>query len=1197
LYLKEIEIKGFKSFANKIKLNITPGITVIVGPNGSGKSNITDAVRWILGEQNIRSLRGNKITDMIFSGNNDQKIRNFAEASILFDNNDRKLPVDSEEVQLKRIVYRSGETENYINNLPCKLRDIHELFQGTGLGRNSYSIIAQGKVDFVLSAKPTERRTLFDEASNISSYNNKKEVAIKKLDLVDNNLFRVSDILAEVKENLYHYKKKADELKLYHSYRDNIKKLEFFFLSQQYLLYHKNIRNSDKNLSYLKNEIVKIDKILTDEKKKIIQIEQEKNHLEQQLNDSENNFQVSEREKNNINSLLIVLKQKKLEIAQRIKNLHEDAERAFKQLQKFRDSISDIDKDIQETNQNTSIMKEEFNQKEALKEKLHNVFTYYKQKEQKIENDRQNFNANYASLYREERIKEETVLESLESSLGEIKKEKENIHSKLQNKKKWLENIATNIGYLENNINHLKKEKNQIEELLTKNMLIIDQKTNFIQNYSNDIILKNKEKDFLEELRKKNQIESVSPNDEELWNKKYSQDIEWIGEVNSLIEHIPDKIEKVIRSILYDRTKLIRVNNSKNIVYINQLMKARNLGQIKIIADNIISKKDLNMKEIGDIANQQKILGFANQLISFPLQYKNVFKILLGHILVVEDMKTVFNLFEKLRGKCMIISLDGMVIDFKGIITLHNISGAKLFHDYHLPVKRIAQLEEEIRSTHTKIEQHQGVLKDRDSKNKILYQKIESINQQIEKYVVKLREEKDHSLEMNKKILEMQSRSEELTNEQKEQDKGREHLKKNIVISQTNIKQIEKYMAIFHLYLQTLSKLKDLCVKDLDRLQKNLENMKMKFNWNKEREILLQKRKKEMNHFIQGYHYEEKERQEKINNYNKEKLQLIDQENTLKEKLRLLLEDRKRWDTERIRHKDILKEKDGLIKSSREKLEENQRKLEDKKNILHRDEMSHVQNQEKMNHLIHTIKNQYNVSVEEILLHKNEANSQKEASEKIAEYKEKIGSMGQINFDALQEYQNQSSRFADLQGKKDEIMQSKEKLINLINEIDRVAEYHFYQTFLKVEVSFKDIFQKLFHGGEVSLELSDNKKLLETGIEVMVQPPGKNLQNISLLSTGEKALTAIALLFALWKANPSPFCFFDEIDSALDEVNALRLAYFLKNEDLKDAQIIIITHQKEVMEAADALYGIIMEGYGVSKLMSVRMLDLGEWQN
>jgi chromosome segregation protein len=291
--------------------------------------------------------------------------------------------------------------------------------------------------------------------------------------------------------------------------------------------------------------------------------------------------------------------------------------------------------------------------------------------------------------------------------------------------------------------------------------------------------------------------------------------------------------------------------------------------------------------------------------------------------------------------------------------------------------------------------------------------------------------------------------------------------------------------------------------------------------------------------------------------------------------------------------KESLKEKDYVLRKIRDKIELEQEYLSNKKNALHDCEMVSVQNKEKLNHLLQTLNNQYNTTIEEILPHKNYARNQTEASAKIVEYKEQIKAMGQINYNAPLEYQEQLTKFKELQYKKEEIVQSKEKLLTLIDETDRIARDHFYSTFKEVEINFKEIFTKLFHGGQVALEFTDKKKLLETGIEVLVQPPGKQVQNISLLSSGEKALTAIALLFALWKSNPTPFCFFDEIDSSLDELNAIRLSSFIKNDDLKNSQIIMITHQKEVMKRADVLYGITMDGYGTSKLMSVKMLDTG----
>jgi len=1198
LHLKEIEIKGFKSFANKIKLNITPGITVIVGPNGCGKSNITDAVRWILGEQNIRSLRGSNLTDMIFSGNRDQKMRNIAEVSILFDNVDRKLSIDSEQVELKRVVYRSGDTENYINGLPCKLRDIHELFWGTGLGKNSYSIIAQGKVDFVLNAKPTERRILFEEAANISSYNNKKDIAIKKLDIVENNLLRINDILSEVKENLAHYKKKADDLKSYQFCRDYIRNLEFYLLSQQYLLYHKNTVKYEKIISDIHHEIVKIEELLKNCKKNIIQIEQEKEHLEKQLNGSEDYFQESEKEKNSLNNQLIVLKQKKLEISQRIANLCIDVENANKQFIKFKDTISDIEKDIQETNQDSKTILERYEKGKVLLEQYHSAFTHYEQLALNIEENRASFTTNYINGYREEKIKEETLLRSLETSLLEIEKERLDVNNELQRNKKWRENIEKNMINYESEAIHLKNERSQIDNLLAKNKLLTDRETDIIRNQDNDIILKNKEKDFLEELIKNHSNQRTNI-DKEILDVKCFKGIRLFREVNALVENIPARLEKLLRVILHKELYLISVDDSEKIVELSQYLKIQNMRQIKVIANDIISKVDFKTKKISmnNKINQPKILGFANQLISYPSEYKNVFEALLGHILVVEDIATALSLVKQLKGQWIIASVDGIMIDFNGVITLNFLSGSKVTDNVDLPVEKIEQLKQEIRTIHCEKKQHREILENLKNDNQEYYQKMKHINKTLDNHTFKFHEENNHLLEINKKITHLENQLEALIYKQKTEKEKKQYFEGNILISQSNIKQIEEHMNSFQSYSQRILRLKVLCLKNMDELKKSLENEKMKLTWNKEREILLQKRKKEMSHFIQTYHQEERQRQEKITHDNKEQLQLTEEEGKLIGNLKNIMEQRKILNEDKIKYKEFIKEQESVLRKTRENIEINQWKLEEHKNRYHESEMSNVQNQEKMNQLYQTVKKQYNASVDEILLHQNEVNSQKEASQKIDEYKEKITSMGQINFDALQEYQKQSMRYNELRDKKEEIINSKEKLIILINEIDRVAEEHFYQTFLKVENYFKDIFQKLFLGGQVSLELTNDKKLLETGIEVMVQPPGKKLQNISLLSTGEKALTAIALLFALWKSNPSPFCFFDEIDSALDEVNALRLASFLKNEDLKDAQIIIITHQRGVMESADALYGITMEGSGISKLMSVKILDSVEWKN
>lgn len=1191
MYLKEIEIKGFKSFANKIKLSITPGITVIVGPNGCGKSNITDAVRWILGEQNIRSLRGDKITDMIFSGNEEQKMRNYAQVSLLFDNADRKLSVDSEEVELKRTIYRSGEIENYINGIPCKLKDIQELFWGTGLGRNSYSIIAQGKVDFVLNAKPSERRTLFEEASDVALYRNKRENTLKKIDLVENNLLRTNDILKEVEETLIHYKKKSDDLKAYRFYQENIQKLEYYMLSHQYLLLQKSSTRNNKKLSLWKNEIVQVEKTLLHNKNKISQLEQQKEQLEQQLNENLKLYQESEIDKNRVINQLASIKQQESEINQLLKNIQEDIKYADSQYKSFKDNLSDLEKDIQETYHNEKFCEDTLQNENILLNNYNDLHEYYQQKMKTMETKDILFEK-YYNKYREDKIKKETEIESLNLSLFKIGQEQEYINKKLNDYQKLVKNIEKELPTLEEKIKQWEEEKKKIEIELKEKEVIIAKEKELIQNYQNDLNLKNKEKEFLEEYLKNSQDKNKKIEDSS-FNKEILPDVIWYAEINNLISEIPDYLNNIFHFILEEGTKIIQVTHSDQIANLNQLLKERNIGKIKIIAENIISltKTDLERVKIKENFGKEKVLGFAHELISYPDKYKHLFELILGHILIVEDMSTAFHLFEKLNGQWIIISLDGIVLDQKGIISLNFEFNDKVKDNNFFTSNRVLALEQEIKYISNQIKVKNVDLDNQNVKYHKLNDNLKSVIKQLEYHLAEYGKNKSKLSEIEKNIIDLENLLKTLANKKIDEQDKKKNLVEELKSINLYLKDIEKYFKEYSSYLNCLARYQVSCNKNINEIKKNIENIKMKINWNKERERLLQERKQEMSHFIQNNQQEEKKRQEKVEYYNKELLQLTNEKDTLKVKLNFIIINQEKVNDSINKIKEILKEKEDMLSKTRENMEIDQKKLDQKKNVFHEGELLKVQYQEKINHLFYTIENQYNSTLNEVLLSKNYAENQKEALNQITQYKEQIKLMGQINFDADQEYQEQYTRYTELKAKKEEIKQAKEKLISLINEIDQIAENHFYQTFLAVHNNFKEIFQKLFQGGQVSLEFTNGRKLLEAGIEVMVQPPGKNIQNISLLSTGEKALTAIALLFALWKANPTPFCFFDEIDSALDEANAIRLASFLKNEEFRDAQIIIITHQKEVMQAADALYGITMDGYGTSKLMSVKMVE------
>lgn len=1191
MLLKEIGIKGFKSFANKIKLNITPGITVIVGPNGCGKSNIIDAVRWLLGEQSMRSLRGTKITDMIFSGNNENKMRNYAQVYMLFDNASRKVPIDSEEIEVKRIIYRSGEIENYINNVSCKLRDIQDLFTSLGLGKNSYSIIAQGRVDYVINARPFERRALFEEASDVGIYRSKKENVLKKLELVSNNLLRVNDILHEVENTLEYYKIKSDNLEAYKKYKDYILKLEYYLLYHQHLSLQRLIEKNNKKIAYYKEKSLKINENIICNKNEISLNEQRREELEFQLQQISDSHHKNEIEKNNFANQLTVLNQQKKDLLTQIINNQEDSKRSFIQFEEISNNLSSIEieirnnlKDIENSKDNLKIDKYLLDKYLSIKDSFEGKLSYVASLSKNIQP--------YFSEYREAKIKKESEWRTCNHFISETEKEIDGISRKIINGEALFKNINTEISVLEKKIEELSLDESKINDEINRMKSSLQEKVETIQNISNDLKFKNKEIELLKDLL--NTTENYNNLFYGSTNKAEDSEgfVEFV-DLKPLNNIIPEYLKQIYNIIFDKNIKFVHLTHSEKIFSFKQLNRFIKQERIKIIADNFITKTNHKKDELKRIIdfNNKNIIGFADQLFSFPKEYKMLSDAILRHILIVKDMITALDIAYMTRGKIVLISLDGMIIDEQGIISIGFNKNGKYEFGNRSFKDRIAELEKDINIISTDMKTNKNILE----KEKNEYNKLVSNSKNTDIYlknsVLKINNKRDQLARIMNDIAQSQKVLETLNSKKKEASQNLNNLEKTINLLNDKMKNIDSCLKYISRYQNIILRYYDSANKLAIMLSRNIDNYQMKASLYKEKEDLLKKRKNEILNFTKNYHAEKIRKEEQLNQYQSNMTQLTNLEIGLKEKLNCTLRKQVEFNEIMGSVKNSIKELDNILKNFRNKLYDEQEYLDDNKNKLHKYEMIYTQNKEKYNHLLNTLSTQYNITIDEILNYKNFSTSQTDALSLISKYKEQIQQMGQINYNALEEYDEQFKKFKNLQDKKNEIVESKEKLITLISEIDRIAEEHFFKTFKEVEVNFKEIFNKLFNGGEASLELTNSKNLFDTGIEVLVQPPGKQIQNISLLSMGEKALTAIALLFALWKANPTPFCFFDEIDSSLDESNALRLSSFIRNEDFRDSQIIIITHQKRVMEAADALYGITMDGFGTSKLMSVKMLN------
>ncbi|NLL62004.1 MAG: chromosome segregation protein SMC [Candidatus Atribacteria bacterium] len=1191
MYLKEIGIKGFKSFANKIKLNITPGITVIVGPNGCGKSNIIDAVRWLLGEQSIRSLRGARVTDMIFSGNKEQKMKNYAQVSMLFDNSDRLFSLDTEEVEVKRIVYRSGDIENYINGVPCKLKDIQELFLGVGLGKNSYSIIAQNRTSFVLNAKPAERRMLFEEASDVAVYRAKKENALKKLEATENNLLRINDILFEVGEVLARSKKKFDDLEIYKSYQDNVRKLEYYLFCQQFKLLQRNINRGYKKVEKYKEEITKINKNLLFHKNKIAQIEQQRGQAEGLLNERLDSFQKNEIDKNNFINQMSVIKQKGLEIQKYIQNNREISIHSQKQYNKFQETLLAIEDTIKKNNNNEDIFQKKFEGQDVLLKKYNTIFNHYDKELVKTKDISEEINAIYKGC-REEKIKKETEIRAKRASLCEVERESNYLLNKINNSRRLIENLKKELLSLKHQNVQLANEKKRREKEISEKNILFENERNDIKNLQNDLLLKNKEMDFIEEVLKVNKSNSAGKSDF-FSNENCIPDEINLFQLKSIIKEIPDNLKQLFNFLLDDGIRYVHLTHIDKVFHYKNIFSEKNNGRLDIIADNLVqfSQNRLKILKGNCSIEKDKVIGFADKLISYPSEYKKQVKAIFGHILIVKDKKTAFKIAEYFKGKWTVISLDGVFINERGIATVNIFLNNITKDSYQISKKKCQELKQNIEYLAQIILKKELLLATELEEQKELCSGMKNIDNQLEKNILNGSEKKRELTKQENNIEQSENLLNSLIAKKNKEIENIENIKRDTEFLNKNIDSTSQQLANTLSLVDCLIKIKSSCQKATDVIIRNKENCKREISWNREKEDFLHKRKREMVQFVENYHYEEQERKSTVKKRQQELHQLNGQETELREKIDTIMEVQNRLNNFINETKETIKEQETLLKKMREKVDEELIDLEEKKNACHADEMTLVQNQEKLSHLLQTIKNQYDTSIDQIIGYGKHANSQTEALEKISDYKERIKMMGQINFNAYQEYKEQSVKYEELLQKKEEITESKEKLTALISEIDRVAEDHFCRTFHKVQENFQETFSKLFQGGWGSLELSNDKKPLEAGIEVLAQPPGKQVQNISLLSAGEKTLTAVALLFALWKTNPTPFCFFDEIDSGLDEANAIRLASYIKDEDLKNSQIVIITHQKEIMKIADALYGITMDKFGTSKLMSVRMTE------
>jgi len=1117
MYLKRVEIFGFKSFADKTVLNFEPGITAVVGPNGCGKSNIFDAMRWVLGEQSMKELRGSAKEDVIFNGTNQRQALNFAEVSLTFSNENKVFPVEYEEVTVSRRLFRSGESEYLLNKTPVRLKDILELLMGTGIGAEAYSLVQQGKVDLIVSARPEDRRVLFDEAAGITKYKAKKREALNKLADTENNLLRSNDIIVEVKRQIASIERQAKKAQKYKEEYERLKVLEFFGAQKQVTGFCQERQDIESSLhSYreeerlLAEESEKLNQRLTQENKLISELDEKSNELQREHIKLENQIDIENRQIHFNEERIAQIDESHLRYDEQRIQLKDRCRGQEEKVMGLKVSYQALIDNIQKNTESLHTKNELLH---ALQQDMHMHKEAIKKEEEEIL-DRSTKQIHFKNELTE-------IMKSFQGALARKRRldlendkvgaEKEDVDSKLRS-------IAEDFDRCSARINGLKNEKDvqgQSLQQLKDGLVTLDQTISDLENRT--LSLKSK-REFIEEMHVQyadgtgaicegSLIMSAPPSDDIKGMIGKIKSVEKLGDIQS--KAIADQLPRLSGQVLYEikcETKFIELDPEQITAKINELTVeiSRRLEEKKTIVAKIV-----------ELENQVSCMNIAiheqeRELSKHEAHKNNILaessKLFDELNIITQELQEAKDLLEDLKKRednlnQELLAVNQEVGAFQESIRLRQQEITAKSQERETILLEITQLETEIVGFHGQEKSFQDDLK---MFEEALIQSVEELKRLEEddrNGQVKKQEYQASIEEIRCKIDEVTVKKQDLQDVLKSYEEQKEDIFKRIAEVRAKIRQAEE---------------------SLEEIRGNIHRRDLK-------------------------------RQE-----------ISFAEQSLKDRLA---------QTYKIDFDEIVNYKEPVSDLENLVIPETVGSNLDNEQILlaqkHQDEIKNFFVR------VNTMRPETNFE---------------ELDQEIERLRKHCESFGTVNLVAIEEYDELRKRFEFLTKQQSDLIEAKDSLMQTITKINKTTRQLFVDTFTKVSEEFRIYFRMLFGGGEADLILVDPENVLESGVDIIARPPGKKLQNITLLSGGEKTMAAIALIFAVFKVRPSPFCVLDEIDAALDESNVGRYSYLLQ-EFSKIAQFIVITHNKKTISAANVMYGITMQERGVSKIVSVRLAD------
>lgn len=1177
MYLKRLELKGFKSFPNKTDIIFKEGVTAIVGPNGSGKSNVSDAVRWVLGEQSIKSLRGDKLEDVIFAGSDNQKPMNFCEVALTIDNSDGKLNIDYSEVTIKRRAYRNGESQFYLNNKSCRLKDIKEILLDTGIGKDGYSIIEQGKVDEILSNNPINRRKVFDEACGISKYRYKKTESERNLRNTKENLDRINDIYVEIENQIKPLYNQQVKARKYLDLSEKLKKIEVNNYIREIQRIEKQLSEINSQYDVLGQELKNIDeeKIAFEESSKEISIQIEE--IDKAI----------EKSTEYINSIRSVIDKKDYEI----NLLNQRKDNSSTKIKRNMEEVENINKSFVDNKENLERINKEKEEKEKSINEFKNQLSIFSEKNEANKNKIEELNDKIENLKDEiinllnEKQDVSNKLSTLNANKDNINQRNENIdleiseiNEKLKSKEELLKEIQTEINSKKEKIEDFKKKVNSYYENLRK--LKEDNHNLNVKIQNNNYALKEYSSKLNVYIDMENHYEGFNRGVKEVLKNKNLKGI--YGALGQVVT-VPQKYEKAIEAALGAYMQNIITSDENSAKAAINYLKHNKIGRVTFLPMNIIKSKKIN-----NIQARTNFIGIASDLISYEEKYRDILENILGRTVVIDNIDEAIKFARETGHKYKVVTLEGEILNPGGSLTGGSLKSSgnilsrkRLINEFNEKIKatkeentsiqeKLVSMEEEIINCKENIQHYEEEIKNLDKE--LIFS-----NSSCSRY-----EEEINSFSSSIKKLE---------NEKENLGSNLSYTLQKKEVLEFQIKDIDNKHKDNKETIEVLSK-------ELNEESEIYENEKSKFdNIN----IQLTKDKE----ILKSFNADMERIKEYLNQLNNKKL-LIEKENNEEEKAikdideKIIIEDREKENLKAQLNENnkSLGNKKIVRENLKQNLDDNNLKLKniDKQFIELREAIFKVEsrieklesNKESNNFKLFE---DYNLTyLQAVELRDDEIEINKKILDSL---KKEIRSLGNVNIDSIEEYKETKERYDFYSEQKEDLQKSIEAIEEIIAELEEHMKIQFKEEFDKINENFKYVYNRLFGGGEGNLTILDEENILESDIEITAKPPGKKMKNLSLLSGGEKALTAISILFSILLAKPTPFCILDEIEAPLDDSNIARFGTFLK-ELTSRTQFIAVTHRRGTMEAADYIYGVTMEQRAISKVIALSLNEAEE---